>query len=237
MYLVPYKDQNGRFQFVDIGYFFPWQMPVDFGMDTFHAVRDISAGHTQDALSDMGQAYKSLNLFSNPAISVLSALNTGIDPFTQQPIADKRDPLQKQVLSWMGYGWAQAAPTIATNYGIAGRLIDKYKGEGVNRYGEPQNDWVQIAGRLFGVNTYSVEPDAMRARNLLHMQSNIQQVKGRMSYAVRDKGLTPEQRQRVAKDYVDRIRELTVQMQDYARESQLTPSIRAQLQPRQGMSQ
>lgn len=213
MFLMPYKDQNGRWQFVDLGYFFPWQMPMDVA--------------TNSATGEFKQVTRSLNLFSHPVINVLTALNTGIDPFTQRPIADKRDPLNKQVMDVVGYVWSLAMPSVLANYGAAGKALDKLNGTGMNRYGEPTPDWTQIGARLFGVNIYPVIPEAQRARNLQHMQSEIQQVKSRMTYELKDRSLTSEQRQRMAQDYVQKLRELSQDMIKYSRESAMTPSLRA----------
>lgn len=213
MYLLPYKDANGNWQFVDVGYFLPWQMPQD-------VVTSLAKGQA-------GEAYKSLGLFSSPIVGAITAMNTGIDPFTQRPIADKRDPLNKQVMDVAAYLWGMAMPTTLTQYGALGKAIDKVDGTGLNRYGEPGPDWTQVGARLFGVNIYPVNPDAQRARNLLKMEMEINQIKSRMTYSLKDKSLTPEQKRDVMQDFREKIIERNKEMAKYAKESAMTPSLRA----------
>lgn len=213
MYLLPFKDANGKWQFADIGYFFPWQMPQD-------VVEGIAKGN-------YGDAYRALNLFSSPIVNVIQAMNTGIDPFTDRPIADKRDPIEKQVRDIVGYVWSLAMPSFIANYGAAGKALDKLEGSGINRYGEPTSTWGQIAGRALGVNVYPVAPEAQRARNINQMRNEIQQIRSRMTFSLKDRSLSPAERRDLAQQFQSKIRDRQQALRDYVQKSALTPTIRA----------
>lgn len=213
LYLLPWKDANGRWQFLDVGYFLPWQMP-----------RDVATGLLTGKFDE---AAKAANLFSSPVASVLVALKTGIDPFTDRPIADKRDPVDKQVWDITKYVWDLVTPSVLASYGLAGKAIDRLNGSGVNRYGEPPADWTQIAARGVGLNMYSVDPEAQRARNLNKMQHEIQDIRSRLASSLKDQSLTMKQRQELVEDFREKILDRTKKLQTYAKDSEMTPSLKA----------
>ena len=72
---LPYLDQNGRVQFLDISYLYPWGMFSEM-------IGEISRGELVDAV-------KTLGLFGSPVNNVVSAITTGQDPFSRKPIVDE----------------------------------------------------------------------------------------------------------------------------------------------------
>lgn len=226
MYLLPWKDDAGRWQFVDIGYFMPWQMPVSVGRSLGEGAYHAAIGKGREATKDFGDAFQSSSLLSNPVLNISAALTTGIDPFTSKPIADKRDPMQKQVADIVGYAWSLAMPSMLAGYGAAGQLLNKEQGTGMNRYGEPTNTYGQIAARTMGVNTYPVVPEAQRARNIQFMQREIQDIKGRMTSSLKDQSLTPADRRRIVENFKDELLDRTKSLSDYVKESQMSPKLR-----------
>lgn len=231
MYLLPWKDDAGRWQFIDIGYFMPWQMPFDVARHTGKAAYEAVAGSGREATKEASEAFRATSLLSNPVLSVAAALTTGVDPFTDRPIADKRDPAQKQVADVVAYAWSLAMPSLLASYGAAGQLVGRETGAGVNRYGEPPATTGQIAARAVGVNTYAVVPEAQRARNIQYMMREIQDVKGRMTSSLKDQSLTAEQRRRVAENYRGEIMERTKELQRYVQESAPSARLRAATGP------
>ena len=72
VYPLPYKDSDGRYQFIDIGYFFPWTMYIDL-------IKDISNGR-------FSEAQRTTGFLSGPFSDIFLALKTNRDPFTQRTI-------------------------------------------------------------------------------------------------------------------------------------------------------
>jgi hypothetical protein len=122
-------------------------------------------------------------------------------------------------------------PSLLASYGAAGQLVGRETGAGVNRYGEAPATTGQIAARAVGINTYSVVPEAQRARNIQYMLREIQDVKGRMSSSLKDQSLTAEQRRRVAENYRGEIVERTRELQRYVQESAPSARLRAATGP------
>lgn len=227
MYLLPWKDDAGRWQFMDVGYFMPWQMPVDAARYLGKGAYKAATGDGKEGLQDIGSAIGATNVLSNPLFNIVTALTTGVDPFTDRPIADKRDPPRKQVMDILGYVWGLAAPSLAAPYGAAGQLLDKEAGTGMNRFGEPSNTYGQIAARAMGLNTYPVVPEAQRARNIQQMQREIQEVKSRLTYTLKDKSLTAEQRREVVEDFKEAMRDRQESLVKYIKESEPSARLRA----------
>lgn len=227
MYLLPWKDDAGRWQFIDIGYFLPWQMPLDVLRHSASASYEAAAGSGRKAIGDAGEALKATNIMSNPVLNVASALKTGIDPFTDRPIADKRDPAQKQVADVVAYALSLVLPTFLSPQGVTGKLYNKESGTGLNRYGEPTETYGQIGARMAGINTYPVIPEAQRARNLQSMQRELQDIKARMTSSLKDQSLTPEQRRRITERFREELIDRSQEIAKYARESQPSEKLRA----------
>lgn len=226
MYLLPWKDDAGRWQFIDLGYFMPWQMPKDVLAYLGTAAYEGVAGSGREAVKNLGEAFQSSSLLSNPVINIAAALSTGTDPFTDRPIANKNDTMKEQVWDIVSYLWSLAVPSLFASYGALGQLYNRETGAGVNRYGEPPTTYGQIGARSVGANVNPVIPEAQRARNIQRMQREIQDTKGRMSLSLKDKSLTPGQRRDIVEDFQEEIRDKTKALQEYVRESQMSPRLR-----------
>jgi len=207
MLLIPWKDENGNWQFLDAGYFFPWTMFLT-------TATSIAKGDVSGALSSVGA-------LSSPALSAVTAIKTNIDPFSGREIINKADPPHEQMMSLVHYVNNLISPPFLTQYGFAGKLYDNATNSGMNRYGEPNQDAAQITGRFFGFNFYPVVPEMQRGRNLVKMQADINDVKMRMRYTVKDLSLTDEQRRRAIEDYTAEILKRTEELVQYAKDSDI----------------
>jgi hypothetical protein len=226
MFMLPWKDANGKWQLVDVGYFLPWQMPYEMAKSTGKAGYNLATGDSKEAISNAGDVFKASTLLSNPLFNIVSALTTGVDAFTGKPIADKRDPPNKQVMDVTSYAWSLVAPSFLASYGALGQLMNKESGTGLNRYGEPGTTYGQMAARAVGINTYSVDPAAQRARNIRMMQHDLREVKSRMTTSLSDRSLTPEQRRKVTEDFREELIYRNQQLAKYAKETEMSPRLR-----------
>ena len=227
MFMLPWKDDNGKWQLIDVGYFLPWQMPYEMVKSTAKGGYNLATGNSKEAISNAADVFKASTLLSSPLFNIVSALTTGVDPFTNKPIADKRDPANKQVMDVTSYAWSLVAPSLFASYGALGQLVNKESGTGLNRYGEPAATYGQMAARAVGINTYSVDPAAQRARNIRMMQHDLREVKARMTTALSDRSLTPEQRRKVTEDFREELIYQNKELAKYAKETEMSPRLRA----------
>ncbi len=205
MYLFPYKDQHGRWQVIDFGYLFPWS----FWTQAYKAAKD----------GDIKALYGITGITGGPVPDIISALSTGIDPFTNRKFMDERDPPGKQMLDLMNYVWRMAAPTMLTDVGVAGKVIDALGPLPVDKNGDPTLTPGHIGLRAFGINVYPIDPDKTRARNLEYMRYEIQALKARNTQFQKDQSMSEQDRAAMADYYALEIQKAADRMALYAEES------------------
>ena len=205
MLIFPFKDQNGNWQFLDWGYFFPWAMFVDTG-------RALAKGDVVGALGTVGA-------LTSPALSLASAIKTNVDPFTGRQIINEYDPPKEKMMSFLSYVNSLVMPPIVTSYGAFGKAIEAATNSGVNRYGEPNMDAIQITARAIGFNFYPVVPELQRARNIKRMDYEIQMVQSNMTQSLKDKSLTPEKRASRREDFLAELKRRRDARNKYIRDS------------------
>jgi hypothetical protein len=212
MMLLPWKDQEGRWQVVDLGYTVPWGQLLD----TAAAARE---GNYRQSAETMG-------LFSGPLPDLIAAWQTNIDPFTGREIANPADPTWKRVQSVLGYAYGMAAPGFLTGTGAGGKIIDAYTGKVDPRTGDPTLTKSQALLRLFGISVYPVDPEVTRGRNLRSMGFEIDEVRKRMGEQLRDRNLTDQQKDEVRRVYKEEIQLRVDKMRKYQEESEIPENLR-----------
>jgi len=208
--LLPWKDAQGRWQAMDVGYFFPWTYWTKMA-------DNLKQG-------DLGKTANDAGLFSGPVTSLLVAMKTGRDPFTNREIMNPADPPQRQLMSALNYLWSLSMPPIITEHGALGHTIRAATGE-TNRFGDPRSTYGQAALRVVGVNIYALDPELTRGAALQQMQREVQDTKQRLLSLSTDRGLTDAQRERLRKTYTAEIKDRIKKMQEYAEESKINPKL------------
>jgi hypothetical protein len=208
--LLPYKDEHGRWQVLDMGYFFPWTNWTEFA-------RNVKAG-------EVGKAVQTAGLFSGPITDLLVAIKTGRDPFTDRDIWKAGDPPARQAMALLNYLWTMGAPPFLTSMGFVGHATRAYTGE-TNRYGDPISTPSQAALRLFGINLYALEPEQTRAANIRRQQFEIGEVRTAAKQKLIDRSLSPERRQEISEEYQTEARRRQEKLLKYIQESGIHPNL------------
>ena len=203
---LPYKDSQGRWQFLDFSYFLPYAMFVG-------TIKDAADLNVQKFLSSTG-------IFGAPLPQLISALATNIDPFTQREIVNEFDPPAKKVADSMAYLWRMTMPTWLTDIGFAGKLKEVLDKD-VNRYGDPKITMTQALTRLTGFNIYPIDPKKSRADNIKFMRREITGIKSRRTRVLSDKNLSSEDKKKISEKYIKMIKERQKQLIEYAKESKI----------------
>lgn len=209
-YFLPFKDAQGRWQAVDLGYFFPWT-----------AVAEMV---TQASSGEFGKLLQTSGLLGGPIPSLISAIQTNVDPFTKKPIVNTTATPAQQAGQIMGYLYQLNMPTWLTNQGVAGKVKQAMGGE-VDKFGDPKATWSQVALRAGGVNLYAVEPTRSRARNIDMMETELKDLKREKSMELKNPNLSPKERLEIIKDYGKRIDAKKADITKYMNESRLSPKV------------
>ena len=210
-FLLPYKDENDKWQVFDFSYFLPWSMFTGIA-------RDAAEGELSEALRQTGA-------LGGPLPQLITAWTTNIDSFTGREISDERDPANKQLADKLNYIYRVAAPTWTTDIGFRGKLLEAINKD-VNKYGDPKMTKTQAMLRLVGVNLYPIDPEKSRKSNMDFMFREIQQIKSRRTQVLKDKNLSKEERENLKNKYDDILRDRMEQLRDYKKESKIPEALK-----------
>jgi N12 class adenine-specific DNA methylase len=208
--ILPFKDDRGRWQVLDLGYFFPWTQFTEIG------------GNVKEG--EPGKAIKSAGLFSGPFTDMLTAIKTGKDSFTGRDIYKPGDPPTRQAIAIMNYLWTMAAPPMLTDMGFVGHAARAYTGE-TNKYGDPVSTPSQAALRLIGVNVYAMEPEQTRAANIRKQEFEIGEVKKAAAQRLADRSLSDERRTALIEEYRQEAVRRQEKLVKYIAESGIHPNL------------
>jgi hypothetical protein len=211
--LLPYKDEQGRWQVLDLGYFFPWTQPVEI----FNQVKE----------GEVGKAVKSAGLLSGPLTDLIVAARSGKDPFTGRDIYKAGDPPTRQAYAIMNYLWTMAAPPFLTEKGALGHGIRAATGE-TNKFGDPISTPGQAALRLIGINVYAMNPEQSRAANMRKQEFEINEVRQAAKDQLQNRALTPEKRSTLINEYNEETKRRAGKLQQYIKDSQIHPNLRTE---------
>jgi hypothetical protein len=165
----PFLDENGRVVFQDISYLFPWGMFSEMG-------GEVAEGKYFDAMKTAG-------LMGGPTLNVASAILTGIDPFTRQPIVDSTGTFAEQGADVMWYAFNLTMPPMFhgigqgpnQGYGAIKRLTEAYTGQ-LTKDGEARFTKSQAWLRMFGQNVTPIAVPEGRNKQLRYEYSRLKKL-------------------------------------------------------------
>ena len=210
VHVLPWKDSDGRFQFIDIGYFFPWTMYAD-------AVKGAYNGEFMELQRTTG-------LFSGPFSDILLAMKTNRDPFTQRVIWDERDPVEERIKSLMWYTYGIGMPSWLTPNGAISKTVKALQ-DTPRPTGQPADTVPQALLRFVGVNLYGLEPKETRLRNIKRMNRDIEDTTSRMRWTMRNQSLDQETKNARKARYLSLIRQKQQEKAQYMHDTSLPESL------------
>ena len=226
LFILPWKDEKGRWQYMDMAPFFPWAAFSD---------PIVQAVLRQDPGGGLNEARKLITP-SGPVVTVIAGIATGRDPFTDKEIIDPRQTPQNKALALVSYVWNQAMPSAlaidAVNpQNAAGAIPRLYNdafgsGTGLDKRGQPKPEFLADAARLFGANVNALEPVTQRALNINYMTNKIRASESLRAQVAKDQSMTPVARQREISSLNEKIREDYKKLQEYATETSRATGIK-----------
>ncbi len=189
--VLPFKDPDGRWQWVNLEYYFPWG-------NWFGLFRDFKDADFAELTTDLG--------ISNPFLDIFTTLRTARsgnppkDSFTGRPIFNRLDPPHTQAIAmteWLVNKWA---PSMVTRYGAGGYTL---------RIGE-KDKWgrtitpTQAVGRWFGFNVVSVS----RAQTAVQKAGRIKSLRGDLIQKLLDPQVDQKEKDRASKKFGEAVREI-----------------------------
>jgi hypothetical protein len=211
LFLLPTKNENGNWDYFDYSYFLPWSMYTGI-------VTDVADG-------EIAEAFKNTGILSGPVTDIITAIRANKDPFTGYEIVNEYDPPNIRLRDMLNYAWRLAGPPWLTDRGFLGKMIQAINKD-VDKYEDVKVTKTQALLRLIGVNIYSVNPEKSRKENLRNMQREYLEMVKRRNYALKDKNLTPEERENLKKQYDAQLKSRKKQLDEFKKESKLSENIK-----------
>lgn len=216
-FVLPGKDEHGRWRFFDFGYLIPWSAWQG-------TAAQIAKGKPMEAAKEVG-------VITGPFVDIGVALKTNIDPFKQRPIADPRDPPEKRALDVATYVWRIFMPPWLTDQSFIKKMWDSYQGTPSGYRGEPALTMPQAMLRGVGINVYPVEPERTRATNIYFMRRDIAEAEKRMRSRLKDQRLSAGEKDRLRTWYKNDIANRRRKLQEYRDASSVHPNLSTQGAP------
>ena len=231
---LPYRDEMGRIQVVDLGYFFPWSQWTELARNLGGAAK--SAANGEVPTGDLGKAVQSAGIFGGPLADIIIAMKTGQDPFTKREIWNKNDPAGRQAADMLNYLYSMAAPPFLTSRGVVspmGLIDERYGGKAVqaatgttDRYGDPRATAEQAALALIGINLYAVDADNSFAQNVARMEFEMREVERRLKQQLKDRAMPQEKREEIVREYQGEMRRRGEKLMQYVDEAKIHPNLK-----------
>ena len=220
MLFLPWKDSEGRWQAVDISYFFPWSWYQQMGTK-------LGQGDVARAMIEGGVI--------GPGWQMVSTFMTGEDPWSGYKIVNEDDPLSDRIFDHLSYMNSMMMPPFLTRNGlvsvssigeamyrldpteIEGKLFDFMLGR-TNRYGDVKTSAFKLIGSSVGINPYAISPDERSAQNKRHL-SDIRELKADRTSAKKNRSLTPKQKKRKVNEFTRKIDEAREEKAEFNRKT------------------
>ncbi len=183
--VIPWKNDQGKWQFVNLEYYFPWGNQLAI-------IKDISKGQWDEAVKNSG--------IGNPFLDLFRGLVTNKDPFTQKQIINSVDSPAEQWLSAAEFLGSRFVGSAFTSYGALGQTL---------KIGE-ENSWgnkitaPQAIGRWFGWNVITID----RKMSAIMKKKKIRELTGNFLKIKNDSNNSPEYIERARKRFVIMRREI-----------------------------
>ena len=151
-------------------------------------------------------------------------MKTNRDPFTQRVIWDERDPVEERIKNMMWYTYSLGMPSWLTPNGAISKTVRALQ-DTPRPTGQPADTVPQALLRFVGVNLYGLEPRETRQRNIKRMRQDIEDVRSRMRWTMRNQSLDQETKNARRKRYLALIRERQEMMAQYMHDTSLPDNL------------
>jgi len=215
-YFIPWRDQHGRWQLVDLGYIFPWTTWTE----ALAALPKLAKGDAESAIPKIMAPLA----IGGPVPDILTALMAGKDAFTGRDIVSPDSVyLSEQALDITNWLWGVVAPPFVTDKGPLGKI---WNADDVDVLGKRKMTEAQMMARVFGINIYSFNPEMTRSQNIKKMRREIADMKQFSKYDFMGKERTPERTAAYRKEVTEKTKLLADKMRQYAKDSDIHPALR-----------
>ena len=208
---LPWRDDNGKVQFFDLSYLFPWGQFSEIGSELWNG--------------QVVEAMKTLGMMGGPTVNIAAAITTGVDPFTRRKITNELDTPSEQFADILWYTYNLAMPPMFhTDYGAGTRVYDSVMGN-LSKEGEEKFTPAQAWSRMAGMNVTPINPQESRAKKLRWKQSELLRLTRQRNKAIKEARLmkkSPSEMKEIKADYDEKIKRRRDDIKDWMKKTRVT---------------
>jgi hypothetical protein len=215
LFILPYKDEQGRVQYADMSY----ALPHSFLVDSFVSAVDPEPGQSM-AGAAWDAAMSTTGLFGTPVVTALSVLKSPnhTDPFTGRDLYVPGDSFSNNLRRYTTFGWNMAMPpwmqgdTFDTGSG-GGIISDTFNANYKDEFGQDKSPyWVDVAS-LSGINFRSYNPEQQNLKNQRGLAFKMNEIKLQRSRVLKNQNIPMESKVKQLKELNQRIKDMALEIQ------------------------
>ena len=207
MFLLPWRDAQGRPQVMRVDYMFPWAPWWDAARSIGSAAGSGSAskigGGVLDALTG------DLGFLGGPTHEIIHTLTTGEEKFTGRPVIKPTSTSESEKLvDVMRYLTNMWIPPVLGSHGFLGHLLDKSgvgptilnTGTPLDKHGREKETTGQLITRGLGFTTYGKNPADVMGASRKDFEFKLKGIETRRSTIIKDRNISVIDKQSKMRD-------------------------------------
>ena len=215
VFLLPWKDSNGKWQAMEFGYYLPWAPLHEMALMA-HGTFDVN-----NPLMSTGAAalngVTNLGFLGGPLPTMISGILTNKDPFMGTEIVRTTGTANDKANDFFRYMGDLWMPTFLTSKGVLGRMMDNMgieatpwnSGREFSSTGQDRETGGQAALRGVGVNVRAVDPRENRAAKVRTFRFERNKIEMAKRKIAKDPNMNPQTRIAKMRELNEQIKLLT----------------------------
>jgi hypothetical protein len=208
MTFLPFKDDKGNPQILDLSYIAPWSQTFTAARKIYeNFVEDQGVSPTATTLKSIGTVVNEFGFMGGPIPTMIAAAQTGKDPFTDRSIGTPGASADQQLFDYMKFGWDLAVPAWISSHGWVKKLAQEFNGTPEkDRDGNVKFTPFQVAGEVVGFPYKSLNVDTGLKNRKVGFDMQLKELATYKSKIVHDKNLNFAEKQEKLKDITFRTK-------------------------------
>jgi hypothetical protein len=238
---IPARDAEGRLQFLDTAYLYPWGSFTGILSDAYMSGKKLTGNAPPEQKGISLQDFTSaLGMFGGPGFSLFGAA-INVDPFTQRPIVNPDDPAYisgaierpfynrgqiTDALFWAANQYLLPG-FLNTEYGAVSKLNTALRGD-KKPNGVAPDTVFQASMRFIGLNLINADPLQIRY-SLEYLEREKSQIMTGINRIKKDKSLSRAERNRRLNSYYLELEKYRLRLKELRRAGTKTKAITRRL--------
>ena len=219
IYILPFKDSNGKLGAFDMGPFLPWAPFTNMYGAFSKGVEE--EGAILGSVYGVGNVGKELGFLGGPLPEMIGAIKNNRDSFTGAEIMPEGATPSQKMASLYSYMHSLWLPTWLGPQGVTGHVMDDLgisimsPAKVKNSFGTDKETLSGALLRGVGVNVYPFDVEESHRSNIIGFQIKETKIRKERNKWARNHNVSGEERARGIRDYNERLKRLREKRTEY----------------------